>query len=92
MRRHGGAPRRAYYRLVHQVPKKTHIGHEAEQRCGCFTGLEGQLRPEYKRVSRPRLPWTVGKTQNDGLNDYEALHDVQDGYVLRCRNGANCGT
>ena len=65
--------------------KKTHIGHEAEQRCGCFTGLEGQLRPEYKRVSRPRLPWTVGKTQNDGLNDYEAMHDGRTGMLsLRC--------
>ena len=83
MRRHGGARRRAYYPFgPPSASKQTHTGHEAEQRCGCFTGMEGQLQPEYKRVSPPRLPWTVGKAQSDGLNDYEALLDVQDRYVI----------
>ena len=47
-----------------------------------FYRAERSVTTRVQKGQSPASRWTVGKTQNDGLNDYEALHDVQDGYVI----------
>ena len=43
----------------------------------------GTLPPDVQRIDAPgAFVWIVGRTQTNGVKDYEAVHKIQDGYKI----------
>jgi hypothetical protein len=46
-------------------------------------GWEGTLSEDLQRIDAPTpYVWIIGRTQTNGVKDYDAVHQVQDGYTI----------
>src|SRR5262249_4491901 len=46
-------------------------------------GWQGELPQALERISAPTpYVWVIGRTRTDGPQDYDAVHKVQDGYII----------
>jgi hypothetical protein len=46
-------------------------------------GWNGSLPQSVERIDAPTLDlWIIGRTQTNGVKDYDAVHKIQDGYKL----------
>jgi hypothetical protein len=46
-------------------------------------GWQGELPQGLQRINAPtRFVWVIGRTRTDGPQDYDAVHNVQDGYKI----------
>jgi hypothetical protein len=46
-------------------------------------GWDGKLPAGVERIEAPTdFVWIIGRTQTNGVSDYEAVHEIQDGFVV----------
>jgi hypothetical protein len=46
-------------------------------------GWQGELPDDIQRIDAPTpYVWIIGRTQTNGARDYDAVHQVQDGYTI----------
>jgi hypothetical protein len=46
-------------------------------------GWSGNLPQDVARIAAPTpYVWVIGRTQTNGVKDYDAVHKVQDGYTI----------
>jgi hypothetical protein len=46
-------------------------------------GWNGYLPPDVERINAPTsLVWIIGRTQTNGVKDYDAVHKIQDDYRI----------
>lgn len=44
---------------------------------------KGYISKKYKKIQSPtNIAWIVGRTQTNGIQDYNSVHTIQDGYQL----------
>jgi hypothetical protein len=68
---------------VFAVPGKRTNGTGAASFALVPPGWSGALPPDVERVNPPTpWVWIIGRTQTNGVRDYEAVHKVQDGYKI----------
>lgn len=65
------------------VPGKRTNGTGAANFAVVPPGWTGTLPPGTERIQAPTpYVWIIGRTQTNGVKDYEAVHKVQDGYKI----------
>lgn len=65
------------------VPGKRTNGTGAANFAVVPPGWSGKLPAKVERIDAPtRYVWIIGRTQTNGVKDYEAVHKVQDGYRI----------
>jgi hypothetical protein len=68
---------------VFACPGKRTTGTGAVQFAVVPPGWRGELPSGLERIDAPtRYVWIIGRTQTNGTKDYEAVHEVQNGYVI----------
>jgi hypothetical protein len=68
---------------VFAVPGKRTNGTGAASFAVVPPGWSGALPPDVERINAPTTHvWIIGRTQTDGVKDYDAVHKVQDGYKI----------
>lgn len=68
---------------VFAVPGKRTTGTGAGRFAIVAAGWKGKLRKGFQRIDAPTpYVWIIGRTQTNGPKDYEAVHQVQDGYTI----------
>jgi hypothetical protein len=68
---------------VFAVPGKRTTGTGAANFALVPPGWTGQLPADVQRIDAPtRCVWIIGRTQTDGVKDYDAVHKIQDGYKI----------
>jgi len=68
---------------VFAVPGKRTNGTNAANFALVPPGWSGNLPPDVERINAPTpYVWIIGRTQTDGVKDYDAVHKVQDGYKI----------
>jgi hypothetical protein len=68
---------------VFAVPGKRTNGTGAASFALVPPGWSGTLPPDVERINAPTpFVWIIGRTQTNGVKDFEAVHKVQDGYKI----------
>lgn len=68
---------------IFAAPGKRTTGTESGQYAIVPPGWRGELPPDLTRIDAPTpYVWVLGRTQTNGPQDYEAVHQVQDGFRL----------
>ena len=68
---------------VFAVPGKRTNGTNAANFALVPPGWSGNLPPDVERINAPTpYVWIIGRTQTNGVKDYDAVHKVQDGYKI----------
>jgi hypothetical protein len=68
---------------VFAVPGKRTNGTAAANFALAPPGWDGSLPHDVERVTAPTPHvWIIGRTQTNGVRDYEAVHRIQDGYRI----------
>jgi hypothetical protein len=68
---------------VFAVPGKRTSGTKAGNFAVVPPGWQGPLPAGVQKIQSPTLyVWIIGRTQTNGIKDYDAVHKVQDGYTI----------
>jgi len=68
---------------VFAVPGKRTNGTGAANFALVPPGWSGNLPPDVERINAPTpIVWIIGRTQTNGVKDYDAVHKIQDGYKI----------
>jgi len=68
---------------VFAVPGKRTNGTGAANFALVSPGWSGNLPQEVERIDSPTpYIWIIGRTQTNGVKDYDAVHKIQDGYKI----------
>jgi hypothetical protein len=68
---------------VFAVPGKRTNGTSAANFAVVPSGWTGTLPENVERINSPTpYVWIIGRTQTNGVKDYEAVHRIQDGYTI----------
>jgi len=68
---------------VFAVPGKRTTGTKPGNFAVVPPGWQGQLPSGVEKIQSPTsYVWIIGRTQTNGVKDYEAVHKVQDGYII----------
>jgi hypothetical protein len=68
---------------VFAVPGKRTSGTGAASFAVVPPGWNGALPPDVERINAPTsYVWIIGRTQTNGVKDYEAVNRIQDGYKI----------
>ena len=68
---------------VFAVPGQRTSGTKAPNYAIVAQGWRGNLPSGMERIEAPTPHvWIIGRTQTNGPKDYEAVHKVQDGYMI----------
>ena len=68
---------------VFAAPGSRTSGNQAGKFALVYEGWQGQLPDGVEKIEAPTpYIWIIGRTQTNGPADYEAVHQVQDGYLL----------
>jgi len=68
---------------VFAAPGSRTSGNQAGKFALVYEGWQGQLPDGISKIEAPTpYIWIIGRTQTNGPADYEAVHQVQDGYLL----------
>ena len=68
---------------VFAAPGSRTSGNQAGKFALVYEGWQGRLPDGIEKIEAPTpYIWIIGRTQTNGPADYEAVHQVQDGYLL----------
>lgn len=68
---------------VFAAPGSRTSGNQAGKFALVYEGWQGKLPDGIEKIEAPTpYIWIIGRTQTNGPADYEAVHQVQDGYLL----------